>query len=221
MEYFSTMKDQPLSLNQKIAQRVREMRLANNLSLENMAAKSGVSRSMISLIERGESSPTAVVLDKIAAALGVALASMFEEPNDAAQALSSPLVRHATQPVWQDPASGCLRRNISPSGLQLPLQIVEVVFPPRKRVTFETAFREAPLDEQVWVLEGVIEITLGKTTHRLQQGDCLAIHLDCPITYYNPTRTPSRYAVVIASTAAGNPGSMTKKSLVAGKRKKA
>ena len=194
------MKESPLNLNQKIARRVRDLRQRNNLSLENMALKSGVSRSMISLIERGESSPTAVVLDKLAAALGVALATLFEEPNAAVKAPPEPIVRHAAQPVWQDPASGYLRRNVSPSGLQLPMQIVEVLFPPRKRVTFESTFREAPLDEQIWVLEGVIEITLGKQKHRLLQGDCLAIHLDCPITYYNPTSKRARYIVVIANT---------------------
>jgi transcriptional regulator with XRE-family HTH domain len=215
------MKKQALTLNQKIARRVREMRKAKNLSLENMALKSGVSRSMISLIERSESSPTAVVLDKIAAALGVALATLFEEPDAAVKSPAHPLVRHAAQPVWQDPASGYLRRNVSPSGLQLPLQIVEVLFPPRKRVTFETAFREAPLDEQVWVLEGVIEITLGKVSYRLQQGDCLAIHLDCPITYYNPTAKPARYAVVIASTTPAHSGGGNRPLLAAGKTREA
>jgi len=215
------MEEPALNLNQKIARRVREMRQAKNLSLESMALKSGVSRSMISLIERGESSPTAVVLDKIAAALGVALATFFEEPDETGQKPTSPLVRHAAQPVWQDPASGYLRRNVSPSGLQLPLQIVEVLFPARKRVTFETAFREATLNEQVWVLEGVIEITLGKESYRLQQGDCLAIHLDCPITYYNPTNKPARYAVVIASTTPVTNNRSGRSYLVVGKNKKA
>ena len=214
------MKETPLDLNQKIARRVRDMRLARNLSLENMALKSGVSRSMISLIERGESSPTAVVLDKIAAALGVALASLFAEPDETVQVPVSPLLRHAAQSEWRDPASGYLRRNISPSGLQLPFQIVEVFFPSRKRVTFESAFREEPLEEQIWVLEGVIDITLGQTKYRLQQGDCLAVHLDCPITFYNPSRSSSRYAVVIENKPPGNPGVRTRKNATANKRKK-
>ena len=59
------MGETPSELNQRIADRVRELRAAQGLSLEALAAKSGVSRSMISLIERGESSPTAVVLEKL------------------------------------------------------------------------------------------------------------------------------------------------------------
>ena len=55
-------------LNERIAERVRDLRVAQGLSLEALATKSGVSRSMISLVERGESSPTAVILDRLATA---------------------------------------------------------------------------------------------------------------------------------------------------------
>ena len=58
-------------LGQRIADRVRELRAAQGQSLDALAAACGVSRSMISLIERGETSPTAVVLEKLAAGLGV------------------------------------------------------------------------------------------------------------------------------------------------------
>ena len=66
-------------LNQRIAAHVREFRAARGISLDGLAGRSGVSRSMISLVERGESSPTAVVLEKLAAGLGVPLASLFDE----------------------------------------------------------------------------------------------------------------------------------------------
>ena len=61
--------------------RVRELRAASGLSLDELAGRCGVSRSMISLIERGESSPTAVVLEKLAVGLNVSLASLFEAPQ--------------------------------------------------------------------------------------------------------------------------------------------
>ena len=44
-------------------------------------------------------------------------------------------------------------------------------------------------------------ITLGDVSHRLEAGDCLALHVDGPIEFRNPTRRPARYAVVIASAA--------------------
>src|SRR2546423_1439365 len=106
-------KEPESDLNQRIAQRVRELRAAQGLSLDALASKSGVSRSMISLIERGESSPTAVVLEKLAAGFGVTLASLFDAPA-AAQGPTGPVARREEQPQWKDPASGYLRRNVSP-----------------------------------------------------------------------------------------------------------
>ena len=186
-------------LNQRIADRVRELRAAHGLSLDALASKSGVSRSMISLIERGESSPTAVVLEKLAAGLSVMLASLFDAPAAAAQPSGGPLARRDDQPTWRDPASGYLRRNVSPPGMPQPMQIVEVRFPPGGRVAFETGLRDVRVYQQVWVLDGTIDITLGVERHRLREGDCLAMQLDRPTMFHNPTRKPARYAVVIAT----------------------
>src|SRR5678816_3678632 len=124
------MEEAASDLNQRIAERVRELRAAHGLSLDALAGKSGVSRSMLSLIERGESSPTAVILEKLAAGLRVTLASLFDAPTATAQAASGPVSRREDQPQWQDPASGYLRRNVSPPGVPQPMQIVEVHFPP-------------------------------------------------------------------------------------------
>lgn len=195
------MKEAASDLDQRIAERVRELRAARGLSLDALARKSGVSRSMISLIERGESSPTAVVLEKLAAGLGVMLASLFDAPVAAARAASGPVARREDQPQWQDPASGYLRRNVSPPGVPQPMQIVEVRFPPGQRVAFETGARDTRVYQQVWVLEGTIDVTLGQDRHRLREGDCLAMQLDRPTMFHNPTRQPTRYAVVIASEA--------------------
>ena len=186
-------------LNQRIAERTRELRAAQRLSLDALASKSGVSRSMISLIERGESSPTAVVLERLAAGLGITLASLFDAPAATTPAHSGPVARRDQQPQWQDPASGYLRRNVSPPGVQHPMQIVEVHLPPGGSVTFENGGRDIRVFQQVWVLEGAIDITLGADCHRLREGDCLAMQLDHPTMFHNPTRKPTRYALVAAS----------------------
>jgi transcriptional regulator with XRE-family HTH domain len=88
MDTASTMNDGESDVSQRIAERVRELRVAHGFSLDTLASKSGVSRSMISLIERGESSPTAVVLEKLAASLGVTLVSLFDAPAARASARS-------------------------------------------------------------------------------------------------------------------------------------
>jgi transcriptional regulator with XRE-family HTH domain len=199
MDTRSIMEDIASGLNQRIADRVGELRAAQGLSLDALASKSGVSRSMISLIERGESSPTAVVLEKLAAGLSVTLASLFDAPAAADRPPSGPVARRRDQPEWQDPASGYRRRNVSPPDVPQPMQIVDVYFPAGGRVAFDTGLRDTRVHQQVWVLEGAIDITLGVERHQLRQGDCLAMQLDRPTMFHNPTRKPARYAVVIAS----------------------
>ena len=55
------------------------------------------------------------------------------------------------------------------------------------------------LDSQVWVLAGEMEITLDNQRYRLREGDCLAMQLDTPKIFYNPTRKTTRYAVVVTT----------------------
>jgi len=198
MECISIMADDSSNqLTQRIAQRVRELRAANGLSLEELAGRCGISRSMISLIERGESSPTAVLLEKLAVGLNVSLASLFEAPLPS----PDPVSRRTDQLEWRDPASGYLRRNVSPSGYDSPIQIVEVNFPPGARVAYETGPRHPRLFQQVWVLQGCIELTLGAQRHLLNAGDCLAMQLDRPLSYHNPGAEPACYAVALCSEA--------------------
>lgn len=198
------MKDDAVdNLNQLIAQRVRDLRQAQGFSLEALATKSGVSRSMISLIERGESSATAVVLERLAAGLGAPLASLFDRPRSA----PSPVARSGEQPSWRDPQSGYRRRNVSPDGFPSPIRIVEVSFPPRARVAYESGARDVPTHQQVWVLEGAIEVAVGAALHTLQAGDCLAMKLDEPTMFHNAGRETARYAVVIVTLPFASSGS--------------
>lgn len=186
-----------MDIHTRIAQRLRELRDARGYSLEALAERSGVSRSNISLIERGQSSPTAAVLDKLAIGLGVALASFFD---DGAQTTEppSPLIRAGDQPVWQDPASGYVRRRLSPPAPS-PLQLVQVVFPAGQRVALDSAVHEADIHQQVWLIEGGMDLTVGEVTWHLQAGDCLAMRLNQPIVFHNPTRQDARYLVALAT----------------------
>jgi quercetin dioxygenase-like cupin family protein len=126
----------------------------------------------------------------------VTLAALFNA-SDGQHAPKEPVSRRDDQPEWQDPQSGYLRRNVSPSWVAQPMQIVEVRFPPGARVAFETS--DPRVCQQIWLLEGRIEVAQGSEQHRLQQGDCLAMQLDRPAIFHNPTTKAARYAVVIAT----------------------
>lgn len=180
-----------LDITERLAARVRDLRVTRGFTLETLAEKSGVSRSMISLIERAESTPTAVVLERLATGLDVPLASLFDEPAPR----PDPISRRPAQLEWRDPASGYIRRNVSPSGVSSPIQIVEVEFPPGARVAFDSGTRA---QQQVWVLDGSIEIRVGSECYALNAGDCVAFVPDRPTAFSNPTAQPARYAVIIA-----------------------
>ncbi|MFT4063866.1 helix-turn-helix domain-containing protein [Paraburkholderia sp.] len=186
-----------MDVDAHISQRVRDLRKARGFRLEDLADSSGVSRSTISAIERKETSPTAAVLNRLADALGVTLAALFsDEPRNTEQ---QPLARLSDQKVWTDPASGYVRRHVSPAGHASPIELVEVVFPPGKSVAFENVSRRVVTHQQVWLLEGELEITVGKTTWRLQTGDCLAMVLDKHIVFRNAGPKPARYAVALTT----------------------
>jgi transcriptional regulator with XRE-family HTH domain len=191
------MEQDEINLDQRIAHRVRDLRTRLGLTLEQLATRSGVSRSMISVVERGESSPTAALLDKLAAGLGVTLNALFELPQRAEP--PSPLARRAAQPEWQDPDSGYVRRALSPPGLDSPLQLVEVSFPPGAQVSYEAGAGRVGVEQQVWVIAGAITVTAGGQRHKLAEGDCLAMSLDQPVSFRNPTRQAARYLVALAS----------------------
>jgi transcriptional regulator with XRE-family HTH domain len=185
------------SIGERIGGRVRELRSERGYPLDVLAARSGVSRSAISMIERAETSATAVVLEKLATGLAVPLASLFEAPDD--QDTPTPVARRAEQQRWRDPQSGYVRRSVSPPNWPSPIRITEVEFPAGASVAYETADREVEIHQQVWVQSGEVEVTVGDDVHRLGAGDCLAMRVDRPITFRNDTAGKARYAVVVVT----------------------
>lgn len=189
-------------INTRIASRIRALRTDLGMTLDALAAKCDVSRSMISLVERGESSPTAVVLEKIATGLNVPMAALFDAPSGTA----NPLSRRDDRTSWRDPESGYIRRNISPANFPSPIQIVEVVLPAGARVAYEGGTRDVSIHQQIWVCEGSIEVTLGNVTYRLAEDDCLAMQLNEPTSFRNRTRKMARYVVIVVSERTRAPG---------------
>mgnify|MGYP000087717617 CR=1 FL=1 len=176
-----------------VAERLKRLRVERGLTLDQLADLSGVSRAMISRIERSEASPTAALLARLCSALGVSLSVFFATT----EAEPSPLARRVDQPVWRDPESGYLRRAVSPdtgSGTD----IVEVEFPAGAEVKFPGRPTGRSQTQHVWVFEGAIELIVGETVHRLEAGDCLFMNVGDVHGYRNPTDQPARYAVVIS-----------------------
>jgi transcriptional regulator with XRE-family HTH domain len=182
--------DTETALSLSIGRRVAERRAAQKLSLEDLATRSGVSRAMISRIERGEVHASAVVLDRLCAGLGFSLSALF------ARNAPSPLLRRADQPVWQDPSSRYVRREVAPAGTGSPVRIVEVDFPAGSEIRLPGNPHRL-IEQHVWVLAGGIEVTLPDAVYSLSTGDCLHMRPDQGITFRNTSQKSARYAVIL------------------------
>jgi quercetin dioxygenase-like cupin family protein len=82
------------------------------------------------------------------------------------------------------------------------LQLVDVVFPAGQRVAYDSVPHNADIHQQVWMIDGAMEISVGEQQWRLEAGDTLAMRLDRHIVYHNPTRQQARYLVALVTQAA-------------------
>jgi transcriptional regulator with XRE-family HTH domain len=176
----------------RLAQRIRLEREARRWSLAELAGKSGVSKAMISKIERGEVSPTAAVLLRLAVAFDLTLAGLLLRAEGEGQRLS----RRAGQPVWKDPETGYVRRQVF-ARPDHPLEIVEVDLPARTSVALPAASYNH-IRQAIWVLKGALTITEGGERHVLAAGDCLGFGPPSDVTLANETARPCAYAVFLA-----------------------
>lgn len=174
-----------------LAHRIARERAQRGWSLADVAERSGVSRSMLSKIERQEASPTATVLLRIAAAFEVTLAELLTEP-----ATPGPrLARAADQPTWTDPNSRYRRRQVYLSAT-LPLELVEVDLPAGSSVA-APASSYALIRQVLWVLDGAVTIVEGEQRTALQSGDRLEFGPPTDVVFQNETDAPCRYLVAV------------------------
>jgi transcriptional regulator with XRE-family HTH domain len=179
--------------------RIRAERHRRSLTLEGLAAVSGVSRSMLSQVERGSRVPTVIVLDRIATGLGTSIARLLRE-----EAPVGPVVlRRDDQDVARDPA-GWERRILSPV-----LPGVEFEF---MRTTIDAGVDAGVFDphragsrEYLAVELGTLHLTLDGDEHRLQAGDSAFYPGDVHHGFANPgPGTCSYYLVMHLDGGAGD-----------------
>jgi len=182
----------PERLTADLAATLHAARAGAGLSVSALAELSGVSRAMIAKIERGEAQPTAALLGRLSAALGLTLSELFARTEGQAPRLA----RKTDQPVWVDPETGYRRRSVSPAGGSV--QLVEVELPPGATVAYP-ADSFALAKHHIWVLRGRLSFTEGDVEHDLHAGDCLELGAPTPGTYRNPTDRPCRYLVVLSA----------------------
>jgi transcriptional regulator with XRE-family HTH domain len=183
-------------LSTALAAALLDARRAQGLTAGALAERSGVSRAMIGKIERGEAQPTAVLLSRLAGALGITLSALMAR----AEGDGGRLARAADQPVWTDPATGYLRRAVSPPAGG-PLELVEVDLPPGTELAYP-ADASSFVHQQLWMLEGRLRLSDGDTEHDLGPGDCVAFGPPAPTAFRAPADGGCRYLLALTKRSA-------------------
>ncbi|MEO8316557.1 MAG: XRE family transcriptional regulator [Pseudomonadota bacterium] len=185
-----------MDINERIARRLSQLRSECRLTIDALSARSGVSRAMISRIERGECSPTATLLNNLAIGLGVLLPEIFG-PSDYRESrlrLRNPVVSRKGQPEWVDPVTGYRRRTLTPSTTPSrsggKMQLNEMLFPAGARVIFENS--GVATSQQIWMLVGQLEIRVGDEITMLGPGDCMALARERPVMIHNTAGEEAR-----------------------------
>jgi len=174
-----------------IATRLLALRQARGLSLAELAELSGVSKAMISKVERAQSSPTAMLLGRLAAGLGVSLAQLLTEEKEGPRRLRT----RAAQEVWRDPEAGYLRRQVAERGAGSGVELVEVELPRSAQVGYPR-WSGKPYRQCLWMLEGALRVDYGDERFELAPGDCLDFGVDRPLVFKALGRTACRYLLV-------------------------
>jgi transcriptional regulator with XRE-family HTH domain len=170
-----------------LGKRIRLERQQRRLSLEALAAQSGVSRSMLSDIERGAKVPTVLVLDRIATGLSTSIAQLLGEERPSAVIV----LRREEQNVAIDP-SGWERRILSPVLPGVEFEFMRTTVNPGVDAGVFAPHAAGSL-EWVAVEQGTLRLTINGTPYTLNAGDSIYYDGDCWHGFANPSGEPCVY----------------------------
>jgi transcriptional regulator with XRE-family HTH domain len=160
--------------------RLRAERRRRRLSLEQLAARAGVSRSMLSDVERGAKAPTVLVLDRIATGLDTSIARLLGEERAARVVV----LRRGEQDTARDP-SGWERRILSPVLPGVEFELMRTSIP--GGVDAGAFAPHAPGSREYLALaRGTLRLTLDDTPYTLRAGDSIYYAGDCWHAFANP-----------------------------------
>jgi transcriptional regulator with XRE-family HTH domain len=178
------------SIEQRIAQRLKDLRVERGWSLDDLAGRSGVSRATLSRLENSATGPTTGMLSKLCAAFGMTMSRLMHMAEGDFPAL----VRRASQGTWTDPALGFKRRAVSPPARRLAGEVIEGELGPGTRIAYDHVPKPG-LEHHLLLLEGQLEITIGGERHELKAGDCLRYQLFGPSAFATSKKTSARYLI--------------------------
>jgi len=178
----------------RLGGRVRELRRRRDLTLEELAGLSGVSRAMISKLERGEKNPTLVVAARLAEGLGVTLSQLagMEERREVV------VVPREKRMVMRDPETGFERQLLSPNFVGRGVEFIRSEIP-ENSTSGEFPPHRQGVEEHIVVERGSLRAMLAGEEYFLGEGDALYFEADMPHRFDNVGKGTCSYYLVISS----------------------
>jgi transcriptional regulator with XRE-family HTH domain len=180
------------SVERRMAERLRARRLQLDLSLGALAASSGVSKAMIAKVESRTSSPTAGVLGRLCAGLGITMSALMA----AVECAEATLLEAEEQPSWSDSDTGLERVAISPRTSFSDVEIARLRLAAGAVVDYPTP-PSVGFAQHIVGVTGSVRFTLGERGFDLGPGDCVAARIDRPTRFEALGPGPAEYLVVV------------------------
>jgi transcriptional regulator with XRE-family HTH domain len=181
-----------------VGARVKALRESAGLSLRDLSARSGVSAPMLSQVERGETSPTLHVAERIASGLGLRLSQLLR--LDEAGAVS--IVRADQRRAGGDAGAGHSFEVLTPPlpGLRSEVSLHRLAPGSVTGGAGDPPMHEPGARETAVVQAGRLSLHVDGERHELHEGDCVTFDADLPHHFENPGKED---AVLLAIVSAG------------------
>lgn len=178
----------------RLGDNLRRLRRERDLTLETLAVKTGVSRAMLSKIERGDAVPTATVLGRLASGLKVGLTQLVGGQKARAPLLLTPV----DQPVFRDPETGLERRSLSPFFPDRSVDFALNTLPARSKVSFPA--HQNGVEEYLFVQHGSLVVVVGTERFNVNQGSSLFYHAHVVHEFHNDADCVAEFFIVVDRT---------------------
>ncbi len=167
-------------LSARLSERIRQLRADKKWSLEALAKSSGVSRSMLSQIERNEVNPTLAVLLSIARAFGLGLTELVDSGQPAS---TMHVIRHDDRQYHYHTAKDHSIRTLSPLNLEKEVEFYEVQLQPNGALRSAAHYKGTR--EFLTVQKGKVRVESAAESTDLAKGDSVSYQADVPHAIVN------------------------------------
>lgn len=182
-----------MEIQRAVARNLKALRESKKLSLEAAAKLTGVSKSMLGQIERGEVNPTISVLWKIANGLKVSVSALLEFPQEEVD-----LVKKENIAPIRTAEGRYLNYPIFPFTEQRRFETYRIEILPG--VTLKAEPHLPGAEEYITIFAGNVDILVDDTVYHLNNGDSLRFWAHVPHAYQNPGKVPAVLSMIIHYT---------------------